>query len=149
MIGTLHNVVAYILSDPWFLVGFAGQFLFMMRFVIQWVHSERQRRSIVPAAFWFFSLAGGVTLLAYVIYRRDPVLIMGQALGLLIYLRNIYLIYGPGRASTGETDLEQARRLVDELTLQVNESGGDLRHGSERIEQALTELQRLLSKVKS
>jgi lipid-A-disaccharide synthase-like uncharacterized protein len=76
----------------WTVIGFIGQALFSMRFLIQWIHSERIKRSIVPEAFWYFSVAGGVTLLAYAIYRQDPVFILGQALGLVIYARNIWLI---------------------------------------------------------
>jgi len=76
----------------WLIVGFAGQALFTMRFIIQWVQSERLRRSVVPTAFWYFSLAGGATLLAYAMHRRDPVFIVGQAAGVFIYLRNLYLI---------------------------------------------------------
>ena len=148
MFDAIGGAVAYILSDPWFLIGFAGQFLFMMRFVVQWVHSERQRRSIVPAAFWFFSLGGGVTLLAYVIYRRDPVLIAGQALGLLIYLRNIYLIYGPSRLNKAESDLERARRLVDELAIEIKQSDDPRQHAAE-LERLLGQLQAVLRKMKS
>lgn len=76
----------------WLAVGFVGQALFTMRFVVQWLHSERMRRSVVPEAFWYFSLLGGATLLAYAIYRKDPVFIVGQAAGLFIYLRNLYFI---------------------------------------------------------
>ncbi len=76
----------------WLAVGFLGQGLFTMRFVIQWIHSERARKSVVPVAFWYFSLAGGLTLLVYAAYRGDPVFIVGQALGLAIYLRNLRLI---------------------------------------------------------
>jgi lipid-A-disaccharide synthase-like uncharacterized protein len=76
----------------WLGVGFLGQALFSARFLVQWLASERARRSIVPRAFWFFSLAGGVTLLAYAIYRRDPVFIAGQGAGLFIYGRNLMLI---------------------------------------------------------
>lgn len=76
----------------WTIVGFAGQALFTARFVVQWIASERARRSIVPAAFWFFSVGGGVVLLIYAIYRKDPVFIAGQAGGLIIYGRNIMLI---------------------------------------------------------
>ncbi|MCU0968849.1 MAG: lipid-A-disaccharide synthase N-terminal domain-containing protein [Rubrivivax sp.] len=79
--------------DPfWLAVGFAGQALFSARFVIQWLKSERLRRSVVPVAFWYFSLGGGATLLAYAIHRGDPVFIFGQAVGLVIYLRNLWLI---------------------------------------------------------
>ena len=76
----------------WIVIGFAGQFLFMMRFLWQWIQSERRKRSIIPIAFWYFSLAGGMTLLIYAIHRRDPVFITGQALGLLVYTRNLVLI---------------------------------------------------------
>jgi lipid-A-disaccharide synthase-like uncharacterized protein len=77
----------------WLVVGFAGQALFSLRFIIQWWYSERQKRSVIPVAFWFLSLAGGVTLLSYAIYRQDPVFIAGQAGGLLIYARNLYFFY--------------------------------------------------------
>lgn len=76
----------------WLGVGFLGQALFSARFLVQWLASERARRSIVPRTFWFFSLAGGATLLAYAIYRRDPVFIAGQGAGLFIYARNLMLI---------------------------------------------------------
>ena len=83
----------------WIAIGFAGQFLFMMRFLWQWIQSERQRRSIIPIAFWYFSLAGGMTLFAYAVHRRDPVFITGQSLGLLVYARNLLLIGREKRAS--------------------------------------------------
>ena len=73
----------------WIIVGFVAQFMFMMRFIMQWIYSERARRSIVPEVFWYFSLLGGALLLAYAIHRTDPVFIAGQSLGLLIYSRNI------------------------------------------------------------
>ena len=76
----------------WLAIGFAGQLLFTSRFLVQWIASERARRSIVPVAFWWFSLAGGATLLAYALWRRDPVFALGQATGLIIYLRNLILI---------------------------------------------------------
>ncbi|MAM57724.1 MAG: hypothetical protein CMN25_10350 [Salinicola sp.] len=76
----------------WVTIGFIGQALFSARFIIQWLASERARRSIIPVAFWFFSLGGGATLLAYAIYRRDPVFIAGQGAGLVIYVRNLMLI---------------------------------------------------------
>jgi lipid-A-disaccharide synthase-like uncharacterized protein len=76
----------------WIVIGFMGQALFSARFIVQWLASERVRRSIVPRAFWYFSLAGGATLLAYAVHKRDPVFIAGQGLGLFVYLRNIYLI---------------------------------------------------------
>jgi lipid-A-disaccharide synthase-like uncharacterized protein len=76
----------------WIAVGFAGQFLFMMRFLWQWIQSERQRRSVIPIAFWYFSLAGGMTLFAYAVHRGDPVFITGQMLGVIVYTRNLLLI---------------------------------------------------------
>ncbi len=76
----------------WILLGFVAQTLFMMRFIVQWIASERAGRSIVPVAFWFFSLGGGFLLLVYAIQRQDPVFIAGQGLGLVIYVRNLWLI---------------------------------------------------------
>ena len=81
----------------WVIFGFLEQSMFMMRFLIQWIASERARRSVVPVAFWYFSLAGGLTLLAYAIHRRDPVFIFGQALGTVIYVRNLRLIHAARR----------------------------------------------------
>ena len=80
--------------DPkiWIVIGFIGQALFSARFIIQWFVSERARRSIIPMAFWYFSLAGGAVLLTYALYKRDPVFIVGQGMGLIVYLRNLYLI---------------------------------------------------------
>ncbi|MTH76559.1 lipid-A-disaccharide synthase N-terminal domain-containing protein [Paracoccus aestuariivivens] len=79
-------------SNLWLGIGFLGQMLFSARFLVQWITSERQGRSVIPLAFWWLSLAGGVTLLAYAIARRDPVFIIGQAAGLAVYLRNLRLI---------------------------------------------------------
>ena len=84
--------------DLWVLFGFIAQVMFMMRFVVQWIASERARRSVVPIAFWFFSVAGGTLLFIYAIYRGDPVFIAGQGGGLFIYLRNLWLIYREHRA---------------------------------------------------
>ncbi len=76
----------------WLTIGFAGQLLFTSRFLVQWIASERSQRSVVPLAFWWFSLAGGVTLLAYALWRQDPVFAVGQGSGLVIYVRNLMLI---------------------------------------------------------
>lgn len=76
----------------WLLVGFGGQGLFMLRLVIQWLHSERQHRSVIPVSFWYFSVAGALVLLVYAVHRQDPVFIAGQLLGVAIYVRNLFLI---------------------------------------------------------
>jgi lipid-A-disaccharide synthase-like uncharacterized protein len=76
----------------WILVGYVGQALFAMRFVVQWIASERARRSVIPVAFWFFSIGGGALLFVYSLYIRDPVFIIGQGLGLFVYLRNLYFV---------------------------------------------------------
>src|ERR1051326_4698456 len=75
------------------LFGLLGQALFMMRFVAQWIASEKSQRSVVPEIFWYFSLGGGTILLIYACFRHDPVFILGQGLGLFIYLRNILFIW--------------------------------------------------------
>ena len=81
-------------------LGFVAQGFFTMRFVVQWVASERARKSVVPVAFWFFSIGGGALLLVYALYRRDPVFIAGQALGLIVYIRNLYFIILTGRQAS-------------------------------------------------
>jgi Predicted membrane protein len=78
--------------DAWIALGFLAQAMFTMRFVVQWLASEKAGRSVVPVAFWFFSLGGGLLLLIYAIQRKDPVFIAGQGLGLFIYIRNLMLI---------------------------------------------------------
>jgi lipid-A-disaccharide synthase-like uncharacterized protein len=92
----LHDVFV-IKFDGWVILGFVAQGLFTMRFVVQWIASERARRSVIPVAFWFFSIGGGVLLLTYALYRKDPVFIAGQALGLVVYIRNLYFIIIEGR----------------------------------------------------
>jgi len=76
----------------WLLVGFVGQGLFFMRFFVQWLASEKAKKSVIPDLFWYFSFGGGGVLLIYSIYRQDPVFILGQSTGMLIYLRNLYFI---------------------------------------------------------
>lgn len=89
------------MSDTfWIVVGFAGQLLFTSRFLVQWLASERRRESVVPVAFWWLSLAGGLTLLTYALYRQDPVFILGQGMGLFIYLRNLMLLARSAREKT-------------------------------------------------
>ena len=77
----------------WLGIGLLGQAFFSARFLVQWIASERARKSVVPRAFWFFSVGGGFTLLAYAVYRLDPVFILGQGAGLFVYARNLYFIY--------------------------------------------------------
>lgn len=81
----------------WIIIGFAGQALFFGRFFVQWLATEKAKRSVIPNAFWYFSIGGGLTLLAYALYRQDPVFILGQSTGLLIYLRNLYFIRKNGK----------------------------------------------------
>ena len=78
--------------DWWVVLGFAAQGLFTMRFVVQWLASERAGRSVIPLAFWWFSIGGGFLLLVYALYRKDPVFIAGQAFGVFVYLRNLYFV---------------------------------------------------------
>jgi len=76
----------------WVAIGFLGQALFSARFIVQWIKSEREKKSVFPVAFWYFSIAGGITLFAYAVYRKDPVFIVGQLSGLFIYFRNLYFV---------------------------------------------------------
>jgi lipid-A-disaccharide synthase-like uncharacterized protein len=77
----------------WKLVGFGGQALFGSRFLVQWIATERRRRSVVPTAFWYLSLCGGLTLLSYAISIKDPVFITGQSFGVLVYSRNLWFVH--------------------------------------------------------
>ena len=79
-------------SGLWLIIGFLGQAIFSARFIVQWLYSERHKESVVPIAFWLLSLGGSLTLLAYAIHRKDPVFILGQSMGFLIYTRNLVLI---------------------------------------------------------
>ena len=80
--------------DFWLVIGLVAQALFSARFLVQWIASERSRRSIVPKAFWYLSLMGSALLLAYAVHRRDPVFILGQSFGFLVYIRNLMLWRG-------------------------------------------------------
>lgn len=82
----------------WIAIGFLGQALFTSRFLVQWIASERRGESVIPVAFWWFSILGGVTLLSYALWRQDPVFIIGQATGLVVYTRNLILIARTRRA---------------------------------------------------
>jgi lipid-A-disaccharide synthase-like uncharacterized protein len=85
--------------DWWVLLGLAAQAMFTMRFLVQWLASERAGRSIIPTAFWLFSIAGGLMLLAYALYRRDVVFIVGQSFGVFVYLRNLQFVLRDRKAT--------------------------------------------------
>ena len=78
--------------DWWVFLGFVAQAMFTMRFLVQWIASERAGHSVIPLGFWIFSIAGGLLLLVYALYRKDPVFIAGQAFGVFVYLRNLYFV---------------------------------------------------------
>ena len=86
----------------WLAVGLVAQLMFSMRFIVQWIASERAKQSIVPEMFWYFSVVGGAMLFAYAIYRVDPVFILGQGAGLFIYARNIQFILRGKRDASGD-----------------------------------------------
>ncbi|WP_127902568.1 lipid-A-disaccharide synthase N-terminal domain-containing protein [Solirhodobacter olei] len=83
----------------WIAIGLLGQALFTARFLVQWLASERAKRSVMPVAFWYFSIGGGLILLAYAIARHDPVFTIGQSLGVVIYARNLWLIRAERRSA--------------------------------------------------
>jgi lipid-A-disaccharide synthase-like uncharacterized protein len=99
MISVVSDIRAYLYDvfvarlDFWLVFGIAAQLLFTARFVVQWIVSERLGKSVVPIAFWFLSMGGGVMLLIYGLVRREPIIIMGQALAVVIYMRNLVLIF--------------------------------------------------------
>jgi len=101
--------------DWWVILGFVAQLMFTGRFLIQWIESEREGKSVIPIAFWFFSIAGGLLLLAYALYRRDPVFIAGQAFGVFVYVRNLYLVlrergdFGPQKLRVRSARAAKAR----------------------------------------
>ena len=86
----------------WVVLGFVGQLFFFSRFLVQWIVSEKEKRSVVPEAFWYFSIVGGSILLIYALYRRDPVFIIGQLVGLFVYFRNLWLIRRSGTGTAGD-----------------------------------------------
>ena len=82
----------------WLFIGLFGQTLFMMRFIVQWLHSERHKQSLIPVSFWYLSLAGGLIVLAYGIHKLDPVIILGQLPGTIVYIRNLIFIRRNGKS---------------------------------------------------
>ena len=97
-IGGYFYDVFIVKLDWWAWVGVLAQLLFTARFVVQWVASERAGRSVVPLAFWLFSIGGGILLLVYALFRRDPVFILGQAFGVWVYARNLDFVLRERRA---------------------------------------------------
>jgi lipid-A-disaccharide synthase-like uncharacterized protein len=91
-VGSYLVDVFFIRLDWWVALGLVAQFLFTMRFLVQWIASERAGHSVIPVAFWIFSIFGGVLLLVYALYRKDAVFIAGQAFGVFVYLRNLYFV---------------------------------------------------------
>ena len=100
-----HAVGAYLVDvfftrlDWWVILGLVAQLLFTARFVVQWIASERAGHSVIPLAFWIFSIFGGVLLLVYALYRKDVVFIAGQAFGVFVYLRNLYFVMRDRKAA--------------------------------------------------
>jgi lipid-A-disaccharide synthase-like uncharacterized protein len=80
-------------NTVWVGVGLVGQMLFSGRFFVQWIASEKARKSIIPNAFWYLSIAGGIVLFTYACWRQDPVFIIGQGMGIFVYARNVYLLH--------------------------------------------------------
>jgi lipid-A-disaccharide synthase-like uncharacterized protein len=105
-------------STFWLGIGFAGQALFTARFLFQWLASERKRDSVVPVAFWWFSLLGGLTLLSYAIHRRDPVIIVGQGMGLVVYIRNLMLL-GKARRRAARRQRRAEAQALGETEVQA------------------------------
>ena len=95
------------LSSHWCLltIGFLGQSLFFMRFFLQWIVSEKEKRSVIPVSFWYFSLLGSFFLLIYALLRNDIVFIIGQSTGFIIYFRNLFLIQREKRLVSGNSQL--------------------------------------------
>lgn len=97
----------------WVAIGLAGQGLFFVRWLLQWVTSERQRRSVIPISFWYLSMLGAVVLLAYSIYREDPVFIMGNVFNSAVYARNLYLIHRSRAENASRDEVESAKPLTE------------------------------------
>ncbi len=96
IVNILPFLDSYLSKNPeniMIIIGFGGQALFGARFLIQWITSENAKKSVIPIAFWYLSITGGFVLLTYAIWRKDPVIIAGQSLGILIYARNLYFIH--------------------------------------------------------
>ncbi len=90
-------------KEPWIIVGLVAQLMFSGRFLVQWIVSEKKGKSTVPLAFWYLSIAGGVMLLIYAVQRAEPIFVIGQSAGLIVYTRNLMLIYKE-RRSEGQSE---------------------------------------------
>ena len=88
-----HALAWFTFEHVWLLIGFLGQGLFASRFIVQWFQSEREGRSVIPLTFWYFSMVGGIVTLAYTIHLQSVPLALGQGSGLIVYRRNLYLIF--------------------------------------------------------
>ena len=108
LIDVTHAIGAYLTDvfitrlDWWVLLGLAAQALFTMRFLVQWIASERVGHSVIPVAFWLFSIGGGLLLLVYALNRKDIVFIAGQAFGVFVYLRNLQFVLRDRKAATAK-----------------------------------------------
>ena len=102
-IGTYLTDVFVTRLDWWVLLGLVAQALFAMRFLVQWIASERAGRSVIPLAFWLFSIGGSLLLLTYALYRQDIVFIAGQSFGVVVYLRNLHFVLRERKAATSST----------------------------------------------
>ena len=80
-------------SDPWVILGLFAQCLFSMRFLVQWIYSEKRKESVIPIAFWYFSISGAILLWIYGVHRKEAPIVLGATFGILVYLRNLILIY--------------------------------------------------------
>jgi len=88
-------------TDPWVIFGFFAQFIFFLRFIVQWIESEKRKSSVIPISFWYLSITGAILILVYSIKRQDPVFILGQGFALVIYTRNIMLQKKPEKGDSG------------------------------------------------
>lgn len=123
----LLNITSWT-SVPWIVLGFGAQIVFASRFIIQWVISERKKESVIPVAFWWVSFFGGVTLFAYFVWRQDPVGVLGQSSGIVIYARNLRLIYKKRRrdARVAAREAAAAASSDDAMSSDVSRTEDDV-----------------------
>lgn len=99
----MYHAIMSVFTDPWVLFGFLAQFVFFLRFVIQWVVSEKAGETRIPVMFWYLSIAGALMIFAYAVHRKDIVFMSGQVVGLVIYFRNLVIFYRNRSNSQTET----------------------------------------------